>query len=85
MKSFDDTKEVMRAIRTNNTMVNQTVIQKYNSRLETTQKTKDWSTRTPIKTGDEFMYPRKGKPAYNPGMQSATQTILFHRKGVNGN
>lgn len=41
MKSFDDTKEVMRAIRTNNAMVNQTVIQKYNSRLETTQKTKD--------------------------------------------
>ena len=41
MKRFEDTKEVIRAIRTNNTMVNQTVIQKYNSRLETTQKTKD--------------------------------------------
>jgi hypothetical protein len=41
MKSLEDTKEVIRAIRTNNTMVNQTVIQKYNNRLETTQKTKD--------------------------------------------
>lgn len=41
MKSLEDTKEVITAIRTNNTMVNQTVIQKYNNRLETTQKTKD--------------------------------------------
>jgi hypothetical protein len=54
-EKFEDTKEVIRSHQSNktdNTMAKRKR-SKENDLQNTTQKTKDWATRTPLKTGDE--------------------------------
>ena len=56
-KSLKIPKGLIRSHQSNKTQYNG---QKTNNDLQhTTQKTKDWATRTPLKTGDEHIYSGK--------------------------